>query len=153
MAHSNHRRRPQPGRTYRGPTLKERAWQYTPLSIRRAIYQKQAQKRHDLRQYEDRREFHPQGKQRPARSFNSFHHRLRVAGIPIVEVARPAGYQQNFITDNFEALPYKVGFVQPKRVLICVRRKIRREVMHALKFAGGTGQKKPKYNHYSSVSC
>lgn len=155
MAHSNNkRRRPEQGRTYNGPTLKERAWKLTPLPLRRAIYQKQVQaKRDTLRQYEDRRTFHPQGPQRSARSFSSFHHRLRVAGIPIVETNRDAGYQQNFISGNFDALPYRIGFVKPERILICVRRKIRREVLHALKIAGGRGFKRPTFNEYSSVRC
>lgn len=42
-----------------------------------------------------------------------------------------------------------------KRVAICVRRSIRREIMHALKFAGKGGGKKrpPRRNSYSNVRC
>lgn len=150
MAHS--KRRPQEGRTYHGPSIRERVWHAAPLSVRNAVYQRQVKKRRDyLRQIEDRRDFHPEGQTRPARSFSSFHHRLRIKGIPLVEVTRPSGYQWK--DDSYQPLPYRVGFVRPERVLICVRRKIRREIMHALRFAGGSGNRRPNYNEYSSVSC
>lgn len=50
----------------------------------------------------------------------------------------------------------RVGFALPWQVVICVRRKRRREVMHALKIAGkrGVGAGKPqRRNEWSEVRC
>lgn len=114
-------------------------------------------RREPLRVYEDRREYHPQGSQRPARSFRATNHRLRVVGIPVLRAKRPEGARYNFHKETWDPLPYRIGFVKPDRILICVRRKIRREVLNAM-FGGGLGAasklfKKPKYNEYSSISC
>lgn len=45
-----------------------------------------------------------------------------------------------------------VGFRDPTSVMICIRRKIRREVMHALGAAGGR-VRRPRRNFYSNVRC
>lgn len=50
----------------------------------------------------------------------------------------------------------RVGFHLPWQVIICVRRQKRREVMHALNFAGKSGLgrgKKQNRNRYSEVRC
>jgi len=47
----------------------------------------------------------------------------------------------------------RVAFANPRYVAMCVRRKIRREVLHALKVAGGKGMRKPRRNYWSDVSC
>lgn len=44
-------------------------------------------------------------------------------------------------------------FKAPKQVLICVRRGIRKEVLHAKKVAGRRGLKKPRRSAFSGVSC
>jgi len=49
-------------------------------------------------------------------------------------------------------LPDKVAFDVPRRVLICVRRKVRKEVIHALGKGGG-GNRKPRRNEFSDVRC
>lgn len=57
---------------------------------------------------------------------------------------------------TYERLPHRVGFTLPWQVIICVRRKQRRSVFHALKLAGrrGFGKGKPRRtNHYSEVRC
>lgn len=41
----------------------------------------------------------------------------------------------------------------PKKVLVCVRRKLRKEVMHALKHTGKSGQKRPTRNQFSHIKC
>lgn len=47
-----------------------------------------------------------------------------------------------------------IGFEHPKRVLICLRRKARREVLHALKKTGrGHGGGRKRRNAYSNVRC
>lgn len=50
------------------------------------------------------------------------------------------------------SLPSSVRFEAPKAVPICVRRKQRKEVLHALGKAGGR-VRKPKQSIYSSVRC
>lgn len=47
-----------------------------------------------------------------------------------------------------------VSFGLPKDAVVCVRRKIRKEVLHALKKAGKFGRrKKPKFNYNSKYRC
>lgn len=99
----------------------------------------------NLRVYEDRRSFHPQGKSAPARSFSSTRHRLKVAQ---TYIPGPT-YTQSL----FSTLPVAIGFQQPKDVLVCVRRKERREVMFALKKAGKSGQQTRKLSEYSGIRC
>lgn len=90
-----------------------------------------------LQEYDDRRTFHPQHASRPAQTFSNVNHKLRHVG-----------------TTNLSMFsPRSVGFVDAKRTLICVRRKIRKEVLHALNKTGRSGQNKPKYNIYSGVRC
>lgn len=45
-----------------------------------------------------------------------------------------------------------VQFADPRRVLVCLRRKMRREVLHAKSVAGGRVGK-PRRNVWSDVSC
>lgn len=74
-----------------------------------------------LREVEDRRTWHPEGLYRPARSFNVPRHRLIVpATAPLSKNVSPA-----------------VAFAQPSKVLVCVRRSARREVIFAKGRAGG----------------
>lgn len=50
-------------------------------------------------------------------------------------------------------LPSIVAFSQPKRVLVCIRRSRRREVLHAKGVAGRRGLRPPRRNYFSSISC
>lgn len=45
------------------------------------------------------------------------------------------------------------AFVAPRRVLVCVRRQRRTEVLFALGKAGRKGQKRPRFSSTSNVSC
>lgn len=52
----------------------------------------------------------------------------------------------------------KVTFPNPTKTIICVRRKQRKEVLHALKFTGGAGRRRrrfraPRRNFFSYVDC
>lgn len=47
----------------------------------------------------------------------------------------------------------KLSFQDPLRLQVCIRRKTRRQVMFAKKKAGKAGQRKPRYNYYSSIKC
>nr|QJB20468.1 MAG: hypothetical protein [Microvirus sp.] len=90
---------------------------------------------------EDRRTFHPDGEQRNARSFRRSYHLLTQPQAPSVLAQRPH-------------MPVGVAFDNPRDVLVCVRRKTRRQVIHALGKAGkGVARKAPRRNHYSDVKC
>lgn len=90
-----------------------------------------------LELFEDRRLFHPDPLP-PAASFHTPRHRL------VVPKKHRVGRG---------ALPHFLGFQAPKRVLICVRRKIRKEVLHAYKKTGpGSGRPKRR-GPYSGISC
>lgn len=124
--------------------------QHLPLS---KYYKKQSI---PLSEFEDRRRFHPEGKERPAKNFRAINVRFRVAGIPIAKAKRSEGRVWDARTEGYDPLPWRIGFERPERVLICARRKIRREVIHALGFAGGRGGKNfkiPRWTKNSSVTC
>lgn len=40
-----------------------------------------------------------------------------------------------------------------QKTIICARRKQRKEVLHALKKTGQTGQRRPRRNQYSNIKC
>lgn len=104
-----------------------------------------------LRFYEDRRQWHPEGVYRPARSFSRSFHRLRVVSDRREPVrSRKA---RNFLQEMRSSVPVRVGFQSPDGVLVCVRRKQRREVLHALRKTGRGGQRRPVWNWYSRISC
>lgn len=99
----------------------------------------------DLRLYEDRRQFHPEAAFRPARSFISPFHRLVAVDRNRDQFAR----LRSFPSQTKAA----IAFDTPKFVLVCVRRNIRREVMHAYGISGSRGQRRPRFNWTSRVSC
>lgn len=49
-------------------------------------------------------------------------------------------------------VPPQVAFASPSRTWVCIRRKMRREVLHAFGRAGRRVAR-PRYSVYSSVSC
>lgn len=93
--------------------------------------------RQALRLYEDRRTWYPEAI-RPARSFQG-PTRLQIKP---VSRARHLAYP-----------PQAVSFVAPRRVLVCVRRQIRREVLHAFRKTGRSGQRSPRLTQWSGVHC
>lgn len=105
-----------------------------------------------LRTIEDRRTYHPEGPQRPARGFQRARHRLTLA--------QPARPPQRLNKDGFARLRSlgdptraRVVFDGAPDVLVCVRRQRRKEVLHALRKAGKRGQRRPRRSWYSKVSC
>lgn len=102
-----------------------------------------------LRQFEDRRTWHPLGAQRPARSFTNAFHRLkavrRMVGDPVGRYVARSVYETG--------VPRAVGFVSPSRVLVCVRRKMRKAVLHAFGFTGKGSGGAGRRSEYSSISC
>lgn len=101
----------------------------------------------DLSEIEDRRRWHPEGEFSPARGYSKLSTTL-TRSTPNVNRPNPRPKSARlFISD------LKETFTEPKRVAICVRRQIRKEVLHALRQTGGTGQNRPTYNANSMVSC
>lgn len=84
---------------------------------------------------EDRRQFHPSPGRSPRLVTGAANHTLK------------AKTTRAFIP------PTQVMFDAPSKVLVCVRRKVRRGVLHALKKTGKGGMRKPRRNFWSSVSC
>lgn len=107
-----------------------------------------------LGEYEDRRRWTPLSEIRPAKGAVSVSHRLKTFR-----------FSQPTTKDIFDEHVKKrrtverVGFYRPWRVIICARRKMRKEVLHALKRYGrGMSaykwkKQKPRYNKFSSVIC
>lgn len=68
-------------------------------------------------------------------------------------VTDPSGYTRTaYVGDHFSR---RVGFQYPWQVLICIRRRRRKEVIHALGHAGAgkPRQRRPRRNFYSEVRC
>lgn len=96
-----------------------------------------------LTKIEDRRTWSPLGPKRSARSFNKAHHTLVVKKPRLKSAA-----------NVFGALSHKVRFAAPRKVLVCVRRQARKEVIFAKgKNGRGVRRRNPKRNWFSSVSC
>lgn len=115
-----------------------------------------------LQQYEDMRLYHPDV--RPPLSLTS----TRVAYTPyaptmpevpeILIPKNPFTWREKLNKRTGELtyerrIPYRNRFDNADKVIICLKRKMRREVMHAFGLAGLTGFKKPRFGHYSGVRC
>lgn len=97
-----------------------------------------------LREFEDRRAFHPLGKTTPARSFQTRSRLVVTNPLPL------------FVPYQVKAAGRwaKIAFQGPKKVLVCVRRSIRKEVLHALHLTGrGSGGGKKRWSEHSSIHC
>lgn len=94
-----------------------------------------------LQQIEDRRTYHPDP-YRPAALDYSPRHRLEVDS------------NTNNKQTSASAVPGGVQFQDAKHVMVCVRRKTRKEVMFALNRTGkGSGRGRRKRSMYSDVGC
>lgn len=92
----------------------------------------------DLREIEDRRTYSPQPF-RAAKVFSGAVHQ------PVV-VKKTTKFKPQ--------LPFGLTFNAPKDTLICVRRKIRKEVLFAKNKTGaGKRRRKPHKNFYSKIGC
>lgn len=106
-----------------------------------------------LKLFEDRRTFHPEGDLRPAGVLRGPRSRFVVKNVLKRLVNRDIRGPYGIKLAHVNVVPWNVGFERPKDVLICVRRKIRREVLHALHIAGRSGLGSPHYNEFSKVRC
>lgn len=90
-----------------------------------------------LQLIEDRRTYHPLGADRPAR---------QVSGHP----SKPLRVTPS---RKFK-IPTQLGFTDPRQVAVCVRRKQRKEVLHALKKTGkGKRHRRPRRTWLSNIRC
>ncbi len=97
-----------------------------------------------LRQVEDRRLYNPGGTRAGARLLSGQLHTLEErAPEQKTRLQKHPGSRTGTV----------LGFKTPNRVAICIRRNIRKQVLHAKKQTGKAGQSKPHYNYYSSISC
>lgn len=88
--------------------------------------------------YEDRRRFEP----------------LTVARRPSAVVESAARVDVAHSTKMRRTLTPRLGFVDPRRVFVCMRRSIRREVLFASGAGGRPGRKKQyRRGPYSDVRC
>lgn len=109
-----------------------------------------------LRSIEDRRLFHPEGDFAPARSYDRSRHRLTLVDKGVSRRSTLKHRSSSRLlrdTRHLSGTKAVVAFSEPDKVLICVRRSRRREVLHALKKTGKRGQRRPRRNFYSKISC
>lgn len=93
----------------------------------------------NLKPIEDRRRWHPDGKQVAPQATQRLHRALKIAS--------PAPTAPKY------KLPSRVAFSAPKHVVVCVRRKTRKEVLFAKKLTKrGSGSRKHR-NPWSEISC
>lgn len=103
---------------------------------------------------EDRRTFHPEKLNRPV---------LNVHGRPAAQVLadrprslkKPSARQQAFRWGKDVASQTKavLTFAQPSKVAVCVRRGVRREVLHALKRTGKGAGSSRRRSWTSKIGC
>lgn len=100
----------------------------------------------DLRTLEDRREYHPEGDNRPAKSFT------RIAAHVVQK--QPKKKNQKISATKKLHQVQTLSFNVPQSVAICIRRKTRTEVLHALRKTGrGISRRRPRRNQHSHISC
>lgn len=89
----------------------------------------------------DRRRFHPEGVDRPA---------VMLSGSPVARLVVGPDVKRG---PRRGVLPWTLAFANPSRTMICVRRRERREVIHALGVAGSHGLRPPSRNWTSDIVC
>lgn len=98
--------------------------------------------------FEDRRRFHPSGIFAPAKTLHgSLRFNLKDRHYATV---KPSPFNSFPRRSQTKAA---LAFHAPNRVLVCVRRRRRKEVLFAQRKTGRLGQRRPRRNLYSSISC
>lgn len=124
---------------------------------------KNVQRQHALMmaqlQTEDRRKFHPDGRgHRPARLINGSRvppHKVKNTLTKARVIRGPGGRPMKTKKLSSLALPHRIKFALPAKTLICIKRKIRSEVLHAFNKTGkgGARRNRPRRNSFSQISC
>lgn len=94
-----------------------------------------------LKQFEDRREYHPDRQNRPPAALPRSSRKLVIVT------------PQNKAATRKTTLPSKLGFSAPQGVVLCVRRKQRREILFAKSRTGRGAHTPKKRNAWSNVKC
>lgn len=108
-----------------------------------------------LREIEDRRRFIPEAARLVRRPLAyAFQEAARVVATSKVALRQPLKPRQKpFKTINL-TFRDKLVFKHPQHVIRCVRRKERREVIHALRLTGkGSGARHRRRDEWSNVGC
>lgn len=96
----------------------------------------------DLRPIQDRRTWSPT-RHTSAASIDRPHHKLR---LPVragkAQLSRPHGH-----------LASQIGFDQPRKVLICIRRKTRKQVLFAKRRTRKGSRSRKHRNYFSEIQC
>lgn len=87
---------------------------------------------------------------RALKSPRRWRHRLVVAS-----VRRPTRSVGRRLAASGVVVPHAVRFSNPRHLMLCVRRRVRREIIFALRLRGrGAGRRrKPRRNQYSDIRC
>lgn len=108
-----------------------------------------------LTEFEDRRRWYPSSYTEPARSFSAPRSRLTV--VSRVSHPRTVGRvdASRSLSSAWSQTRATVAFAEPRRTVLCVRRNIRKEVLHALDRVrpGGSGRSRSHWTEWSSVRC
>lgn len=109
--------------------------------------------------YEDRRRWHPEGANALPRSMVQFRTRMQ---------ERPPNFQDNEIynprtgeliyttgsqLNQTSFKPWKIAFDNPWKTIICLKRKMRKEIIHAMGLGGKAQSRKQRWTQYSYVRC
>lgn len=103
-----------------------------------------------LNAVEDRRLYHPSHTYRPLKTVSG----TRVTPLRVGKVSAPVRRERSSAPSPFRReprLPHTIQFDVPKRTIICLRRKRRKEVLFALNQTGGGARR--RRNQWSDVSC
>ncbi|MEM2002469.1 MAG: hypothetical protein QXT77_07490 [Candidatus Methanomethylicaceae archaeon] len=109
--------------------------------------------------YSDRRRFNPTKTISPPYSTLPLAHRLVDKAITVRQRRRRFHARISYFTDpTYTVRTYvrsRIGFSLPRRVEVCIRRQIRKEVLFARRKtgAGKPKQKRPVRNIWSAISC
>lgn len=121
--------------------LPERFDDLVTRSLPQLPFDNQPAIRSPLAEVEDRRTFHPDGMFRPVRSVGRARAQVRVA---------PSRARVPTLPFRFPDLHF---FNPARHVAICVRRKIRKEVLFATKGRGKGARTPKRRNYWSKVRC
>lgn len=102
-----------------------------------------------LLEVEDNRQWHPY--EQPAKTRSGTPARLRT--YPTTPKAQSRGLARSRPFQAHSVVPHRVGFQFPERVIVCIRRKVRRGVLHALKLTRKGRGSNRRYTRWSLLGC
>lgn len=114
--------------------------------------------------YQDRRTWHPEGAFRPAVSTRHSYPKIVDTPLRIDETDRERWERisqprrkinwKPAVLAKYKMAPGRLAFEDPNAMVICLERKMRKEVLHALGIAGSSHKAKiHNWNAYSHVRC